>query len=283
MDFWPQHKDFVLRVLAGFGVFLVALIARGITYGDDLEQAQAKNASLAGNLEKMRLMKAEDIVALEEAARKLQSNVVTLAGQIGWNVEQGDVRLAMVQKTLDHLSDKSLLASDYIAAIDGDLNAGFGELKAKVRDSLLEEADEVNITVAEGLGFEVITEMQAPDLLKYLAQLELAARCLRLAIKGGVTAFNEIRIETGDPVAVPGANPDFLREYVVRFEVRGSPASAVSILNGLETSTGTVPLRGLDWRRVTRGRSTHLIDARFEVAATLVRPSLAFKNPESKP
>ena len=31
MDFWPQHKDFVLRVLAGFGVFLVALIARGIT------------------------------------------------------------------------------------------------------------------------------------------------------------------------------------------------------------------------------------------------------------
>ena len=36
MDFGAQHKDFVLKVLAGFGVFLVALIARGVCYGDDL-------------------------------------------------------------------------------------------------------------------------------------------------------------------------------------------------------------------------------------------------------
>ena len=40
MDFWAQHKDFVLKVLAGFAVFVVALIARGVVYGDDLEQGQ---------------------------------------------------------------------------------------------------------------------------------------------------------------------------------------------------------------------------------------------------
>ncbi len=39
MDFWAQHKDFVLKILAGLGVFIVAIIARRITYGDELENA----------------------------------------------------------------------------------------------------------------------------------------------------------------------------------------------------------------------------------------------------
>ena len=46
MDFWAQHKDFVLKVLAGVGVFLVALIARGVVYGDELVERAWPNRDL---------------------------------------------------------------------------------------------------------------------------------------------------------------------------------------------------------------------------------------------
>ncbi|MFQ5845321.1 MAG: hypothetical protein ACE5JG_10085 [Planctomycetota bacterium] len=280
MDFWPQHKDFVLRVLAGFGVFLVLLIARGVVHGDDLERGLITNDASARKLKRLRLIDAPKIAVLEEAARSLQHNTDELAGWIGWNGSDPDVQRAIVQRALGYLRDHRRAAPPALAeeaataltAMREDLNAGFGQL----RDSLVDEADERNIKWEAGLGYGTLTEIQPAEVLKYLAQLELAARLVRLAIDGGAESIDDIRIETGEPVAVPDANPDFLREYPVRMSFRAESPALLHVLNGLETDEGTVPLRRLEVSRTGRGRSPDLLEVEIEAVAVVVQPGIAF-------
>ena len=86
MDFWAQHKDFILKVLAGVGVFLVALIARGITYGDELENEQARTGKLKNEISSKKIPKPAEIRELNAIAAQLQQNADSLAGQVGWNL-----------------------------------------------------------------------------------------------------------------------------------------------------------------------------------------------------
>ena len=83
MDFWAQHKDFVLKVLAGFAVFVVALIARGVVYGDDLEQGQGKNGKMAREVRGMKIADIRAIKELEGDTKRLHKNAVAIIGQIG--------------------------------------------------------------------------------------------------------------------------------------------------------------------------------------------------------
>ena len=79
MDFWAQHKDFVLKVLAGLGIFLVALIARGIAFGEDLDQQKGRNAALENDLRRIKLASPETTRQLTVNTDKLRRNATELA------------------------------------------------------------------------------------------------------------------------------------------------------------------------------------------------------------
>lgn len=261
MDFWAQHKEFVLKILAGFGVFLVAVIARGIVYGEDVDDLQRTNTQLASKIQRLKLAPPSVVATLQQNASRLQQNAAAIADQVGWNASEPDALVTqLIRRTLSYLprfrdADPATLdaeTSQKRQAIKDNLNGGFGELRLLVRDELIDEANVRNIRVTDGIGFEGATDLQPGDLLKYLLQLELVSRLTSYMIEAGVDGIEEIRIEPRTVEAIPGANADFLQEYPVRLRFRSSQPALYRILNRLERESPAVPLRTLRVDRVDR-------------------------------
>ena len=291
MDFWAQHKDFVLRVAAGFGIFLVALIARGITYGDELEAGERINKRAVGDLKKMKIVKSSDVADLEENAKKLIRNADALRGQIGFDISDPEaLKAELIKRTLGYLrtyretrdaTKRDNDAQNYSQAIAANVNGGFGQLRLTARDELVEEASERNIRV-EGVGFDAVTTLEDEELLKYLLQLELVARLARYCIDAGVTAIEEIRIETKDHETIPGANPAFLYEYTVRFGFRGSVKATAEVLNKLNDAPA-VPMRGLSLERTSRPADHLIVEMQLlAVAADTSVPFIVLEDDKEK-
>jgi hypothetical protein len=294
VDFWAQHKEFVLKVLAGLGVFLVALIARSITYGDDLEKAKQKNVQLVGQIGGMRIAPMGEIQALEGDATKLRNNAEQITHQIGWNLADRTLEQTLLVRILSYTrtyaqageAEVQRAAEDYRAALREDLNGGFGRLRLMVRQELVEEASEKNIKVAEGIGYENVTEMDATELTQYLIQLELVARVARYAIDAGVDKIEEVRITARQAgrrrdEVIPGANPEFLEEYRVILVIAAGQPALLAILDRLETEEPRVPLVGIKSQRLKRP-ADHL-NTELTLLAVAANPEKPFAAPEEAP
>jgi len=285
VDFWAQHKEFVLKVLAGFGVFLVALIARGIVFGDELKQLQGANEVSSRKIKAARLLPLNTISELEARAKSLRDNSKKLAAQIGHDSSAGDLELTLLQQTLSYLrrnegADPAVLRAEARASLDAlreDLNGGFGQLKGMLRDELLEEASERNVRI-EKTGFESVTNIEAGELPKYLLQLELVARVIRYSIDARMGAVEEIRIETAVNEVLPGANPDFLQEYPVFFRLFGSERAANEVLNRLQSVVPDPPVRRIAHQRRERQRGG--LEIILELCATAVQPQASYAKSE---
>ncbi|MHC4547194.1 MAG: hypothetical protein ACYTEZ_00320 [Planctomycetota bacterium] len=283
MDFWAQHKDFVLKVLAGFGVFLVALIARGITYGDELENAAKRNSTLSAKIRRMKIAGIGNISALESNAAELKGNASAILDEIGWNAADEGLELKLVERALRNMrrfrnqGDAAVAEEAQLrrAAIRDDTNGGFGQLRLMVRDDMLEEAGEKNIALGAGIGFESVIQLDDEELLKYLLQLELASRLVRYAIDARVDSLEGIRItERAKREVIPGANPEFLREYPVLISFRASQKETAQILNRLENESPRVPLRSLRVDRETRPPDTLRVE--LTTLAVAANPEVPF-------
>jgi len=252
VDFWPQHKDFVLRVLAGLGVFLVALIARTVTFGDELEAQQGKNSKAEREIKSMKLLPLGEIEALGTRGDQLSANVKALAARIGWDAGSANMETALIQRALSYLrrnrdADEATLQAEArtaLQAIRDDVNGGFGQLRGTLRDELGDEASEFNVRLGSGLGFDAVTNIQAPQIRQFLLQLELVARVVRYAIDARVIAVEDIRIASEEPrPPILGANPALLEEHAVSFRIVCGEKAVNSILNRLQAPAPDVPLR----------------------------------------
>ena len=283
MDFWAQHKDFILKVLAGVGVFLVALIARGITYGDELENEQGKNARLASEIASKRVPKVPEINELDGIADRLHENTKVLAEQVGWDLGKKGVEKTLLERILrttrkyarESEANVARAAEDARAAIRENLNGGFGQLRLMVRKELLEEANEKNIK-SENLGFENVIELEQGELMQYLLQLELVARVARYAIDARVGSIGDVVITAGkSQEVIPGANPDFIQEYEVKMKLTGSQKSIGTILNRLEEEMPRPALTGLVINR--EKRPADHVTVEITLLATAADPEMPFK------
>jgi len=284
VDFWAQHKDFILKVLAGVGVFLVALIARSITYGDDLENALAENSALEGRIRSMRIAPVTQIEAVERDADRLQANAEQITQQIGWSLEES-VEQKLLERILRYTrryarADAATLTADAAAfrqALGEDLNGGFAQLRLSVRQELVEEASERNIKILEGIGYDNVTELESDELLQYLMQLELVARAVRYAIDAGVDSVEEVRI-TGRRRSdvIPDANPEFLAEYPVTIVFAASQKALLQVLDRFDMpSEGPrPPLTALRVERLKR--PVDHVGVTLTLCATAANPKVKF-------
>ncbi|MHC4959685.1 MAG: hypothetical protein ACYTGN_15070 [Planctomycetota bacterium] len=268
MDFWAQHKDFVLKILAGFGVFLVALIARGIAFGDELEDASKENRKLSSEIKAMKIATPSEIRGLEGARDKLKVNARNISAQIAWVGTAEELEPKLIERALGYLrpnreDPQRLPAAVRLAqdAIRANLNGGFGELRGAIEDELVNEASEKNIRIERDLGFAQITELQPEELEKYLLQLELATRVVRYCIDAEVDAIEEIRVEQRGTTVIPGGNPEFLREYPVRIRFRASQAAMLKVFRALDNNKPTAPDRGVSIERTERPRDHVIVEA----------------------
>ena len=285
MDFWAQHKEFILKVLAGVGVFLVALIARSITYGDDLEKAQSENSRLENQIRVMKIAPVTQIEALELDADRLQANAEQIAEQVGWNLEES-IEQRLLERIMRYTrryarADAETVRADAAAfrqALNEDLNGGFAQLRLAVRQELVEEASERNIKILEGIGYDNVTELESDELLQYLMQLELVARVVRYAIDAGVDSIEDVKI-TGRrrDEEIPGANPEFLVEYPVTIVFATGQEAFFKVLDRLEApSEGPrPPLTALRLERLKRP-ADH-IAVTLTLRATAANPKVKFE------
>jgi hypothetical protein len=268
VDFWAQHKDFVLKILAGFGVFLVALIARGIAFGDELEEASRDNKKLNSEIKAMKIATASEIRGLESARDKLKSNAETISAQVAWVGTPEELESKLIERSLSYLrpnreDPQRLPAAVRLAqdAIRANLNGGFGELRGAIEDELVNEASEKNIRIERDLGFAQITELEPDELEKYLLQLELTTRVVRYCIDAEVDAIEEIRVEQRTSQVIPGGNPEFLREFPVRIRFRANQAAMLKVFAALDRTKPTAPDRGITIDRTERPRDHVIVEA----------------------
>jgi hypothetical protein len=298
VDFWPQHKDFVLRVLAGAGVFLVALIARAVYFGDELERARAENEANARKLAAMQLLPLDQIQALSRNGERLAADVRELAAQIGWDASEPDLEAKLVERALSYLrrnrdAGAAALREEAAAAlraIQDDFSGGFGQLRGTLRDELLDEASEFNVRVAPGLGFDQVTSVRdVAQLRQFLLQLELVARVVRYAIDARVAAVEDVRIDAEKPrPPASGVNPALLVEHTVTFQLVLREKALNTIVNRLRGPVdGAGPSPGVPLRRLFVQRKAPQGDALVaEIAAVAVAvdPTQSFRaKTETKP
>jgi len=291
VDFWAQHKDFILRILAGVGVFLVALIARSITYGDELEAEQAKNSSLVQKIASTPVAREARIQELEADASRLHDNAKSLASQVGWDLGDEGLRQKLLERILrttrkySRGSEEAVkrAAEDFRAALRENLNGGFGQLRLMVRQELVDEASERNIKVEEGIGFRDVIDLEPEQLIQYLLQLELVARVARYAIDARVDSVEEIKIEQAGSrreEVIPGANPEFIEEYEVTIALTASQKAIRTIVDRLEQELPRPAVTGLRAARVRRPADHLAIE--LVLRATAANPDVPFAAPETK-
>ncbi len=284
MEFWAQHKDFVLKILAGVGVFLVALIARGVVYGDELEIEMAENVRKTGEIRARNLLKTGDIDSLNRNAEALEANIEDLSNQIGWDLRRSDFDLVLIRRSLSYLrrfqgegADKSGLdaeAQTYRELIRADLDGGFGQLRHNVKDDLVEEANEKGVRLGAGLGYSQISSIEEDELNGYLMQLELAARIVRYCIDARVDSIDEIRLDKKPKEAIQGANPNFFQEYAVDFFIVGEQEDIGQSLGRLQKLRPNPPLKLVQLTRLKKPRDH--VKAQVTVLACAIDPDAPF-------
>jgi hypothetical protein len=262
VDFWAQHKDFILKVLAGVGVFLVALLARSITYGGDLDKEKTKNQTLARQIRATEVASQAQIQGLARAANDLHENAATIARQVGFDLKDPEhLKQILLDRALrctrTYARDEDArrrMVDDFRGALSDELNSGFGQLRLTLRQALVEEANQNGIKVEEGIGFGNLNEIGSDQLIQYLLQLELVARFLRSAIDARVDKIEDIRITSGTREApvIPNANPGLLCEYEVTVIFSAAQPAALKILDDLERDAPRVPLRAFKATRLKR-------------------------------
>jgi len=290
VDFWAQHKDFILKILAGFGIFLVALIARGITYGDDLENARAANLATAAKVASMRLADIRQIKALEGNRDALRRECAVFVAEEGYPSGDPALNATVIRSILSRTRRYRVATTDAardemvasaVRDVRSDINGGFGLLRGVVEDDCTAEAAERSIALPPALGFASVLQIERPELRRYLLQLELVARLVRYSIDARVAAVDEIRITTRESgEVIPGANPEFLAEYPVTIVLRGSEGAVVEILNRLERERPRVPLKDLLITR--RERPANQLAVELTVLALMANPDVPFAAPEKQ-
>jgi len=302
VDFWAQHKDFILKVLAGLGIFLVALIARGVVFGDDLEKAEQKNQRQANEVRRSQVVPKATVTKLKRAADLLEESTVSMAAEIGWDAsDERSLQRELLERVFERIvrardlaDDPKEMARRVQQALAVNLNGAFGALRLRLRDEILDEATERGVGVPEeGLGFAQLVSIESADLTKYLLQLELVSRithdCLGMEVTSGgkswtvaMNQIEEVRIDSQDetPPPIPGANPAFLREYVVRFKLRGSEAAVLELINRLDDPQygPRVPILSLKADR----RPRDLIDIDMRLVTAAINPKVKFTVPKEQ-
>jgi len=289
VDFWAQHKDFILKVLAGFGVFLVALIARGITYGDDLDQARRANMATAGKVASMQIASISEIEILERDRDALRRNCAAFMAEEGYNSGDPALDATLIRSILKRTrrfqeateAARDEMTASAVSDIRADINGGFGLLRGAVQDDCAAEAGERNITLPPALGFASVLQIEQSELRRYLLELELVARLVRYGIDARVAAVDEIRITTRERgEVIPGANPEFLIEYPVTIAFRASEGAVVEILNRLERERPRVPIRDLVINRLERPANQLAVE--LTLLALAADPTVPFTAPEKQ-
>ncbi len=199
MDFtniWQEHRTFITLVVAGLLFFFVGQNVISGVYGIDEKRSTVRNMSTSlkrrsapttGQLEDARI--------LSEKLRGLHESTV---------------------EKICFIPD-----SRYILTGDEKPDIQYDRLYNEARNTLVEGAKTLNITVARNIGMPELSPTRKSEIQRALTALDIVTRVVLLAIESQIRIIDSINM-------VPDAGrrkKSFLREQRIRFKMQGSTAA----------------------------------------------------------
>lgn len=305
-ELWQRYRTFWTPVLIGVGVFLVGIIAVHILTKDP----EAQKRALLSDQSSLRSMKRPErgvAEQLRKLAGDLDVQATSWATRLDTSRSAGEelieqavdraLRAAVLRGASDaEARDAARLAArfddDEVAAEraarrfaslkdqniellrSGDPNVAFGRLLNEVWTALRVRANRADLEIADALGFDAVASVNRATLPGRVLTLALVADLADLAIRGGVNAFDLIKVE---PNIVPGQPTDFVTEWPITISMEGPYGAIARIVDRVTEPQHAEALLGATLKQ-PGGRTGRTPDGvvRFEatIAAAVVRPAV---------
>lgn len=247
-EMWQRHKSFILQVICGGVVFLVAFFVMRSMYGDqnDPERARFRNAQQLKDLEAKsssgHAPSAKSIADQREIAARAEKTkwefvrrVASVAGR-DEKLKDSERQKAYVGEsikwTLDNIgrSGEAAAYSDYFAHVP---QACLSKLRDAAKSALVTKAAQNGKEIDESLGLSSgYPEDEIPEALHGLAIVTEVVG--RLLAKPGVDRVMSIRVSAQSQF--PEVNDvHFVSSISVHFEVIGDPTDIFDVLRSFDS------------------------------------------------
>ncbi|MGE0191676.1 MAG: hypothetical protein AB7T63_06490 [Planctomycetota bacterium] len=305
-ELWQRYRTFWTPVLIGVGVFLVGIIAVHIVTKDP----EVQKRLLTSDQRKLRDMKRPERGVADEL-RKLTTDLDAQA--TSWATRLDSSRSGG-QALIEQATDRALRAAVLRGASDaeardtarlaarfdddevaaeravrrfvslkdqniellrsGDPNVAFGRLLNEVWTALRVRANRADMEIADTLGFDAVASVNRATLPGRVMTLALVADLADLAIRGGVSAFDLVKLE---PNIAPGQPTDFVTEWPVTVSLEGPYGAIARIIDRVTDPQHAEALLGATLKQ-PGGRTGRTPDGvvRFDatIGAAVVRPGV---------
>lgn len=174
-EYWQENKRFVLTVLGGAVVFMIATQMIDSFIGNDLRAKKRTRDAVQGQLRESRYL-ARDLTAARTQNEALATAREDLAQYVSYPTRE--------EFRLD--ADKGSAGHQYFAAVQ------------RVREDLLRRAGRRNIRLAQDLGLPTLAPTRDDEIERHLDALDLIERVVNLAIDERVERIDKIEIKV-DP------------------------------------------------------------------------------------
>jgi hypothetical protein len=266
-NLWEQHRTFILKAMAGAGVFLVLLIVHCSMQDKSQSDWETENAKKWTAISNKKVPSQTVIAEHQAACEQIESRMRFLAGKVGETRKGDELRRGIISEILTTVGTSSPKRIDrYLQDARTAQKACIVALAGEVNEYLNNKASLVNVVIERELG-SVVEDMEDVELDRYLICLKLIMHVLELAIDEEVYEVKTVSI--GSP---PGGRFEgeavFVREYPVNLELRGPADSILEFLERLNDPDRFIPvteLRQVRPDRATRGKG--IVVADLELAA----------------
>lgn len=249
-EMWQRHKSFILQVLVGGVLFLVAFFVMRSMYGDenDPERARARNVSRRDELrKKLDEGRAPDQASIEEQKRiadaaekrrgELVRRVASVAGADA-GARDADREKAYVLENIQWTA--TVLQKDpapFAARFERVPQACLSSLRDEARSALVSKAAQAGKDLDESLGLSAYPDHEVPQALHGLAIVtDLASQCLDP--KSGIDKVLSLRVSARSTFPETNEVP-FVSAIGVHMEVEGAPLAVSNFLRSLNAADRT--------------------------------------------
>lgn len=251
-EMWQRHKGFILQVIVGGVLFLVAFFVMRNMYGDqnDPEKVQARNAGLLSELQSKlkngRAPSARSIADQREIAAGAEKAKWALAKRVA-SVAGADLKgdadrtkayvrenIAWILESLDAIDKTQKRTIDvFVDRFDKVPQACLSSVRDAVRNVLAGKAAQTGKELDETLGLAGYPDDEIPQALHGLAIVtDLVSRCLA---KPGIEKVQSIRVSSHSSFP-ENTGVSFVSAIGVHIEIVGEPSDVVQVLRSMNAA-----------------------------------------------
>jgi hypothetical protein len=200
-NIWQEHRTFILLVMAGLLVFFVGQGVISSVYGID-----------------------ETKRTVDRHFRNLQRAEYPSTSQLD---EARDLNEALTEEYEASLKKINFVPDPkYLLSKDEKPDIQYDRLFNEARDTLVEGAKTLNITVDENLGMPELSPTRPAEIQRALIALDIVTRVVLLAVESQIGV-----IDTIDMVPETGRRKQsFMREQRVKFKMQGKASAMAEFL-----------------------------------------------------